>query len=82
MTTSMPGQGKSPWYASKSLAILAERGDQSRSRDTGGAGIGLAITTTIAKRHGGILKVSDGADLPGARFILDIGSEASNTPRT
>lgn len=57
-----------------------ERGDRSRSRSTGGARIGLAITTTIAKRHNGFLTVGEAKDLSGARFILDLGPEASSTP--
>ena len=39
------------------------RGDASRSRDVGGAGLGLAITSAIAESHGGTATVAnDGRD--------------------
>jgi signal transduction histidine kinase len=34
------------------------RGETSRSRDTGGAGLGLAIVDAVARAHGGSLKLS------------------------
>ena len=44
------------------------RGDPSRSRDTGGAGLGLAIVEAIATAHGGSVEVTDTG--PGARFTV------------
>jgi two-component system OmpR family sensor kinase len=44
------------------------RGDPSRSRDTGGAGLGLAIVEAIVAAHGGSVEVADAA--PGARFTV------------
>jgi signal transduction histidine kinase len=43
--------------------------DESRSRDEGGAGLGLAIAREIATRHGGALTIGD-APLGGARVSL------------
>lgn len=43
--------------------------DDARSRDDGGAGLGLAIARDVAARHGGRLTVTEGA-AGGARFEL------------
>ncbi|RCG19709.1 sensor histidine kinase [Streptomyces diacarni] len=43
--------------------------DSARSRDEGGAGLGLAIAADVAERHGGTLGV-DSAPGGGARFVL------------
>ncbi|KZN55173.1 hypothetical protein N474_15830 [Pseudoalteromonas luteoviolacea CPMOR-2] len=49
--------------------------DPSRSRDSGGCGLGLAIAHSIAQLHEGNIKVIDGlADLGGACFCLKIKS--------
>jgi two-component system sensor histidine kinase RstB len=42
--------------------------DDSRSRETGGYGLGLAIVARIAALHGGDASVSESADLGGASF--------------
>ena len=44
------------------------RADQSRSRHSGGVGMGLAIVYHIIESHGGSIRVSD-AELGGASFI-------------
>lgn len=44
-------------------ALLLEpftRGEPSRARDTGGAGLGLAIVQTLARAHGGTIEISGG----------------------
>jgi signal transduction histidine kinase len=43
--------------------------DESRARDAGGAGLGLAIVAEIAAAHGGSVRVADSA-LGGARFEI------------
>lgn len=43
--------------------------DPSRTRDSGGHGLGLAIVQAIVHRHGGRVDVSD-ADIGGAKFTL------------
>ncbi|MFI6893329.1 ATP-binding protein [Streptomyces sp. NPDC050256] len=43
--------------------------DEARSRDEGGAGLGLALARDVAVRHGGRLTVTDAGER-GARFVL------------
>lgn len=43
--------------------------DRSRSQDSGGRGLGLAIASEIAKAHGGRIDVGD-SDLGGASFVV------------
>jgi len=47
------------------------RGDEARSRDTGGAGLGLAIAAEIVADHGGTLEAGS-SPLGGARFTLEL----------
>lgn len=44
--------------------------DDSRNRETGGYGLGLAIVSRIAALHGGSVNVDESARLGGARFVL------------
>lgn len=46
------------------------RVDDSRNRETGGYGLGLAVVTRIAALHGGSARVESSEDFGGARFIL------------
>ncbi|TDO33111.1 sensor histidine kinase [Paractinoplanes brasiliensis] len=50
------------------------RGDASRSRHTGGAGLGLPIARGLAEAHGGQLTYADAG--PGATFRLDLPAAA------
>jgi signal transduction histidine kinase len=45
------------------------RTDNARTRDGGGAGLGLALGAAIAAAHGGSLRLADGSG-PGATFQL------------
>ncbi|MBM7813712.1 sensor histidine kinase [Saccharothrix algeriensis] len=46
--------------------------DDARARDTGGSGLGLTLARDIAVRHGGSLRVADGAQ--GARLVARLPS--------
>ncbi|MGI5218704.1 sensor histidine kinase [Nocardia sp. CA-290969] len=45
--------------------------DDARSRDEGGAGLGLAIVRDVVERHGGEIRVEDDAS-GGARFVVEL----------
>lgn len=50
------------------------RTDRSRSRKTGGAGIGLSIVKSIVQAHGGTISVSS-CEGTGSRFIVSLPKE-------
>jgi len=60
------GPGISPELRARLFERFA-RGDPARTRESGGAGLGLALAAAIITAHGGSLTVEDG---PGARFLL------------
>jgi signal transduction histidine kinase len=45
--------------------------DQSRARDGGGAGLGLALAKGIVERHRGLIRIDD-SPLSGARVIVEL----------
>lgn len=47
------------------------RGEKSRARQTGGAGLGLAISKAIVEAHGGRIRVENGS-AGGARFVFTL----------
>ena len=62
-----------PGLSSEELGLVLEpfyRVESSRSRDTGGAGLGLAIAKAVAESHGGSLQLSSGA--PGLIATLTL----------
>ncbi len=59
-----------PGMPSDQAAHIGEpfyRGDPSRTRDTGGTGLGLYLAHLVAEAHGGSLRLTN-PDEPGARF--------------
>ena len=59
-----------PGIAPEEAAHVGEpfyRGDPSRTRDTGGTGLGLYLATLVARAHGGSLTLVDNGE-PGACF--------------
>lgn len=63
------GKGIPP-AARETVFKAFSRLDDSRSRETGGYGLGLAIVARIAALHGGDASVTDSADLGGASFAM------------
>jgi signal transduction histidine kinase len=47
------------------------RGEKSRARHTGGAGLGLAISKAIVEAHGGAISVENSPG-GGARFVFTL----------
>jgi signal transduction histidine kinase len=66
------------------------RGDDSRNRQTGGAGIGLAVAQRILVAHGGSLSAANRPEggaiftgiIPAARRKVASNAQASSSPRT
>ena len=57
------------------------RGEKSRSRSTGGAGIGLAIVRELVRAHDGTIEVESTAG-QGTRFRVMLAAVAGTSPRT
>ncbi|MGW3118599.1 sensor histidine kinase [Streptomyces sp. NPDC001107] len=83
-TLADPGDGRvrlvveddGPGIAAADRARVFERFvrlDASRSREAGGAGLGLAIVAEVAAAHGGSVRVED-----GARFVVTLPSGERN----
>jgi signal transduction histidine kinase len=63
-----------PGIAAQQASLIGEpfyRGDPSRTRDTGGSGLGLYLARLIANAHGGTLAL-DPAYTQGARFVITL----------
>jgi len=59
-----------PGDAREAVFRAFSRIDDSRSRDTGGSGLGLAVVARVAELHGGGASVDDSPELKGARFSI------------
>ena len=46
--------------------------DESRQRNTGGSGLGLALVRAIMERHNGKITISESLDLGGAQFKIEL----------
>lgn len=57
------------------------RTDSSRSRDTGGVGLGLAVVRATAQRHGGDVRC-DTSPNGGARFVVTLHGELDERDHT
>jgi signal transduction histidine kinase len=55
--------------------------DDSRARDQGGAGLGLAVVRSIITRHGGQVWADD-SPLGGARFTIELPAAAGRHPKS
>jgi signal transduction histidine kinase len=55
------------------------RTDSSRSRHTGGVGLGLAVVRATAQRHGGDVQV-DTSPIGGARFTVTLPNATTGNP--
>jgi len=53
--------------------------DEARSAATGGAGLGLAITLDIVRRHHGTI-VIDPQHQPGTRFVITLPTTPTPAP--
>ncbi|MGD8325137.1 MAG: ATP-binding protein, partial [Gammaproteobacteria bacterium] len=59
-----------PEDAREAVFRAFSRIDDSRSRETGGSGLGLAVVVRVAELHGGRATVDSSPDLGGARFSI------------
>ncbi|MEZ5381685.1 MAG: HAMP domain-containing sensor histidine kinase [Microthrixaceae bacterium] len=55
--------------------------EEARSRDHGGAGLGLPLAARIVARHGGSLTLED-SELGGARFVVRLPLAEAESPET
>jgi len=64
---------KGPGIAQKDRKLVFDRwwrGGSSRSRASGGSGLGLSVVKAIIKAHDGTVRVEDGADSKGTAFVI------------
>jgi signal transduction histidine kinase len=49
--------------------------DEARSREAGGSGLGLAIVRELVRAHGGTVAATEGGELPGAVFRVELPAQ-------
>ncbi|MDE8650623.1 sensor histidine kinase [Novosphingobium album (ex Liu et al. 2023)] len=64
------GPGISPEFVSRAFTLF-ERGEESRSRSSGGSGLGLSVVEAIMTAHGGAVRIDSDVDV-GATFELSL----------
>lgn len=64
------GPGISPEFVSRAFTLF-ERGEESRSRASGGSGLGLSVVEAIMVAHGGAVRIDNEVDI-GATFELSL----------
>ena len=67
-------EDSAPTVAEEELPLLFERfhrTDKSRQRQTGGAGLGLAICRNIVSAHNGVI-YAENSDLGGVRMVIEL----------
>ena len=72
LTVADDGDGVAPEDRQQVFARFA-RLQEGRARDSGGTGLGLALTKRIVEHHGGRIHVEDG-EQGGARFVVSLPS--------
>ncbi len=70
VTVADSGEGVPPEELSRIFERF-HRADPSRSRATGGAGLGLTIAKQLVEAHGGTIRAESGPG-PGSRFIFEL----------
>lgn len=64
------GPGIPPEFVSRAFTLF-ERGEESRSRSSGGSGLGLSVVEAIMTAHGGTVRIDNEVDI-GATFELSL----------
>ncbi|MGH7918993.1 MAG: sensor histidine kinase [Candidatus Dormibacteraceae bacterium] len=77
LTVQDQGPGIDP-SVQTSLFERFTRGDPARSRETGGAGLGLSLCAAIAEAHGGSIGLVDSDRGQGASFVVTLPHDPSN----
>lgn len=68
------GPGIPPQFVGRAFTLF-ERGEESRSRSSGGSGLGLSVVEAIMTAHGGIVRIDNEIDV-GATFELSLPRRA------